>query len=219
MTEEYVGELFSRILKLNYTNHIYVKKALKNAGLCAVALICGYFLHFLFGSEQEKINEVLYAHFCYFFGSGATPVDCLRSAVYYAMHDVIPITVMMFSGYTMLSGICTKAILLLYSAELGFCSAFVYDFLIAEPKISGGIGAFSLFALCKLSAITALIFSAVRSEDFSYKFSEIFGRARHPLTEEKSREYLKTMISTAGYTAILNSIYLVFQSLSNLVPL
>ncbi|MBQ8208343.1 MAG: hypothetical protein IJZ89_06395 [Clostridia bacterium] len=215
MTEEYRNELFSRISRLKYTYHVYVKKTAQLVIICVFSLLCGYFLHFLSLGEKENINAILNEHFCNFF-EGLGAMDCIRAAVSFALTDLIPIMVIMILGYTMISGIGGKIILCLYSLRLGWCGAFIYDFLIGEPVISGGTGAFVLFTLCKFSVLTALIFAALRSEDFSYKFGEIFGKKKHPYTEKQSFEYIKALTSTAGFTALINTIYLIFQSLSDL---
>lgn len=218
MTEEYRSKLISRISRLNYTNHIYVKRTALLVLLCVFALFFGYLSHFLFIGDKEGMELIFKAHFCGYFKGMSTP-DSIRAVISFASPDFFAISAIMLLGYTMLSGIAGKLLLFLYSARLGWCLTFLFDFLINDPKINGGTSAFLLFAVCKLIIIVSLIFSALRSEDFSYRFGEIFSKNRHPYIGAQSIAHIKSMASTAGFTALINTIYLIFQSLSGFAPL
>lgn len=218
MNDEYRNLFYSRISKYNCANRLQLKMMIKLCFFCILSLLCGYLIHLLSVNAKEKIYDIMYHHFCYFY-DGTEIFGCIKSTVAFALNDILPILSVAILGYTMLSGFGSKLILFVHGAKIGWCGAFIYDFLITDRCITGSTGAFILFILCKLSVLTALIFASLQSLDFSYKFCEMFGKCRHPFFEKKSIEYIKIMISTAGFTALINTIYLIFQSFSGLTPL
>lgn len=218
MTEEYKNELILRISRLNYTDRIYVKRTLTLCALCLFSLFLGYFMHFLPIGESEGVKRIITSHFCGFF-SGLGLLDSVRAVIDFSLPDLVSVIAVALFGYTMLSGTLGKITLFFIGVKFGFCASILYESLVKSPVIEGGGSAFLLFAVCKTAILTALIFSALRSEDFSFSFGEIFLKSKHPHLSPLSREYVKTTLSTAGFTAIINTVYLVFQSLQGFTPL
>ena len=218
MTEDYRNRLFSRISRLNYTNYTNVKRILLLSLLCIVSITAGYIATLFFGEPTASINLILTSHFCGFF-NGLGTLDCIRAAITFAAPDLAAMLILFVLGYTMLAGFGCKLVILCHCAKLGFCGGLIYEFLIAKPHITGEISAFIMFSICKLSVLTAIIISAIQSEDFSYSYGEIFGKNAHPFRSDRSIKYIKAMISTAGFTALINTIYLIFQSLQSHLPL
>ncbi|MBE6538769.1 MAG: hypothetical protein E7671_04850 [Ruminococcaceae bacterium] len=218
MTEEYKNELISRISKLNYTSNVYIKRTLMLCLVCLFSLFCGYFLHFLPIAEAGEAKTILSSHLCGFFG-GLRALDCIRAVISFTLPDLVSVLAITFFGYTMMSGMLGRLTLFCVGAKFGLCASLFYDLLIKNPIIYNGATAFALFAVCKAVILTALVFSVLRSEDFSYSYTEVFTKNRRPYLSPCSREYLKTMLSTAGFTAIINTIYLVFQSVQGYTPL
>ncbi len=212
MTGEIKDALALRILKFTPKSKIYFGRIIGLVSICLISLFCGYMLHFIFLSEKESIYSVIMSHFGAFYKE-KNFLGCVFATARYALGDMLLISSLAFFGYTMLSSPLCKIALALYSALLGFCGAFVFELLIKDCLLSGGSGAFTLFAVSKLVLITTLIFSTLQSEDFSYRFSDIFRSERHPLLHRESKNHLLTMMSTAGFTAIINTIYLIFMSI------
>ncbi len=212
MTGEIKDALALRILKSTPKSKIYFGRIIGLASICLMGLFFGYMLHFLFLSEKEGIYSVIMSHFGAFYREKSF-LEGIFATARYALGDMLLILCFTFFGYTMLSSPLCKITLALYSAFLGFCGVFVFELLIKDNLLSGGSGAFALFAMSKLILLTALIFSTLQSEDFSYRFSDIFRSERHPLISRESKNYLLSMISTAGFTAIINTVYLIFMSI------
>ncbi len=218
MTEDYKEQFTSRIKKLNFTNHLSVKKALLLCALCLISLSLGFFAEPLIVSDKEKLIPLVISHFCGFF-KGTGTIGAMRSAIAFAFPDMAVILFATVLGYTMLSGILGKITIVWFGARLGFCFKLLYDLLISDPQISSGKTAFILFCVCKLSVCIAVVFSIARSELFSYEFGRIFERCKHPFIERESIIYLKSMASTAGFSILLNIIYLIFQGLQSYTPI
>ncbi len=212
MTSEFKNAIYLRNLKFTPTNKIFLRRMMGFISICMLGLLCGYMIHFLFLSEKENIYSVIFSHFGAFFKEKSF-LQCLFAAARYAIGDMLLISFFAFFGYTMIASPLCKTALALYSALLGWCGAFVFELLIKDDLLSGGSGAFALFAMSKLALLTALVFSAMQSEVFSYRFSDIFRSERHPLFHKESKNHLLTMISTAGFTAIINILYLIFMSI------
>lgn len=212
MTGEYNDALALRILKFTPKSKIILRRIIGLASISLVSLFFGYMLHFLFVFQREEIYSVIVSHFGAFYKEKSFLENVFATARY-SMGDILLISSFAFFGYTMLSSLLSKATLAVYSAILGFCGAFVFELLIKDSMLSGGSGAFTLFATSKLLLLTALIFCTLQSEDFSYVFSDIFRSERHPLMHIQSKRHIITMISTAGFTAIVNTIYLIFMSI------
>ncbi|MBR3967450.1 MAG: hypothetical protein IKJ91_10305 [Clostridia bacterium] len=210
MTGEYKDALALRILKFTPIRKIILGRITKLISICLLGLFCGYMLHFLFGNES--IYPVILTHFGAFFKDKSF-LQCVFAIARYALFDMLFISFIAFFGYTMLSSPLCKAAITIYSAILGWCGAFVFDLLIKDNLMSGGSGAFALFAMSKLAILTALIFCTMQSEDFSYRFSDIFRIERHPFFHRESKIFILTMISTAGFSAIIHTLYLIFMSI------
>ncbi len=212
MTGKYKDALALRILKFTPTSKIFLSRIVGLISICLLGLFCGYMLHFLFLYEKEKIYSVILSHFGAFYREKSF-LGCIFATARYSLGDMLLISAFAFFGYTMLSSPLCKATLALYSTLLGWCGAFVFDLLIKDNLLSGGSGAFALFAVSKMALMTAFIFCTMNSEDFSYRFSDLFRSERHPLFHCESKSFLLSMISTAGFTAIINTLYLIFMSI------
>lgn len=212
MTSEIKDSVALRILKFTPRSKIFLTRAVGPISISLLSIFCGYMLHFLFTSEKEAIYSVILSHFGAFYRDKSF-LESIFVTARYALGDMLLICCFAFFGYTMLSSHLCRIALAVYSAVLGFCGAFVFELLIRDNLLSGGSGAFTLFAMSKLILLTALIFCTLQSEDFSYKFSDIFRSERHPLIHRESKNYLITMMSTSGFTAIVNTIYLIFMSI------
>ncbi|MEE0969816.1 MAG: hypothetical protein U0M06_10640 [Clostridia bacterium] len=220
MTEEYKSRLFSRISKLNYTNYTLLKRTGILICISLISLGVGYISGIFYGGDtaSSNVKDILISHFCGFF-SGLGILDSIRAAISFTLGDIFFILSVLAVGYTMLSAALGKLILIIYSARLGGCIALLYDMLITDPCIENGKSAFALFILAKLSVLCALVFSVIQSEDFSFRFCEIFNKQRFPIKSRESVSYIKTLSSTAGFTALINIIYLIFQSIQKYTPI
>lgn len=212
MTGEINDAIALRILKITPKSKIFLTRVIGLISISLLSLFCGYMLHFLFADEKEDIYSVIMSHFGAFFREKSF-LESIFVTARYALGDMLLISCFAFFGYTMLSSPLCRIALAFYSAVLGFCGAFVFELLIKDNLLSGGSGAFTLFAMSKLILLTALIFCTLKSEDFSYSFSDIFRSERHPLMHRESKNHLITMMSTAGFTAIINTLYLIFMSI------
>ena len=212
MTSEIKDVVALRISKFTSKNKIYFARIVGLLSICLLSLFCGYMLHFLFLFEKESIYSIVSSHFGAFYRE-KNFIKCVFATARYALGDMLLISAFAFFGYTMLSSILSRITLALYSVLVGFCGAFVFDLLIRENLLSGGSGAFTLFAVSKIVILTVCVFCTLQIEDFSYRFSDIFRSERHPLLHRDSKAFLVTMISNAGFTAIINTIYLIFMSI------
>ncbi len=218
MTEEYREALRSRIEKLNYTNYIGRKRIALMLLTVAGAFLCGYLLSFLLLGREKALSEIFTAHFCGMFKEKDIS-DCIRSVIYFCSDDVFSILSIFFWGYSMLSGILGKLAMIIFSAKFGLTTALFWNFLIADPQISGGETGLTLFILCKSAIALAIIFAVITGEDFSYKFCEAYVKRYGFFASDQSAEYCKSMLSTAGFTVIINTLYLIFQNIQGHVPL
>ncbi len=218
MTEEYRDKIILRIKRLNYSGFRYLRRTALPIFICICALLCGFLMSFAIEGASKGAELIFEAHFCCFFEK-LDFLASMRAAVGFALPDFLYVIAFFLFGYTMLSGAAGRLILFLYGVRLGLCIGFIYDYLIVHPHISGGTSAFILFSVCKLIVFIALVFSALRSEDFSYSFAESFLKCRNPYFCPPSVSYLKCMLSSAGFTVLINMIYLIFQSLSDFVTL
>ncbi len=218
MTEEYRSLLISRISKFNFTNYLFLKKAGILSILCILSALAGYFSEIFFLGDTESSFRILTAHFCGFF-SGLGPLDGIRAVIVFASPEIILTAVLALAGYTMLSSVISKLSLVLYSVCFGGSISLLRSFLIEDKSICGGASAFMLFTVSKIFILFSLIFSSVLCEDFSYRFCKIFEKNRHPYRTGSSLEYIGIMSSSAGFTVIINTLYLIFQSIQGFTPL
>lgn len=213
MNGEYRSELISRITKLNCTNKIYIRRLLRSVALVAVFIFLGVLL-FLPFAENEALPNIVARHLCGFYKEQGI-IDCIRSTLSFAAFDFIVIMLMFFTGYTMIARGTGSILLIILCLRGGFICSCMYHFLVDRPIISGGAFAFSLFCLCKLLVLSASIFMFLEAESFSYKYKDMYGKLKSPLTSRESTRYMITAASSAGFTVLINTIYLIFQSLQN----
>ncbi|MGN1047467.1 MAG: hypothetical protein ACI4QZ_02555 [Eubacteriales bacterium] len=206
MTEEYRRQLCARITRLNETDYLYIKRIVKISFLCLFALFCGALVAGLIPCDAETLDALCEAHFCAFF-DGLGPLDAVRSAVRFALPDLLCIFAVAFFGYTMLAFAGSTVCIFFCGARLGYC---FFSLLPAANHIENGTFAFVFFAVCKLLVLIALVFAASEAEGFSYVCRDIYGKRRFALLSEKSVRYIVLMTSTAGFTALINVIYLIF---------
>ncbi|MBR4296547.1 MAG: hypothetical protein IKT56_06920 [Clostridia bacterium] len=212
MTEEYRSELVSRILRLNNTNRLYIKRILFLILFGGVSLICGYFVSIFLPITDSNISVISASHFCGFF-DGLGILDKIRALISFMSPDFWAVFLIMSMGYTMLASGLSKILFFGYTVRLGFCISYLYRFLIVSPNITDGTNAFVLFTVCKLIILIALVFSVIKSEDFSYQYADQFQKSSRPFFGQISMWHIKTTVSTCGFTALINIIYLIFQSL------
>lgn len=212
MTEEYRSELVSRILRLNNTNRLYIKKILWLILFGGVSLICGYFVSILLPVTDSNISIISASHFCGFF-DGLGILDRIRAVISFISPDFLAVFLIMSMGYTMLASGLSKILFFIYTARLGFCLSYLYKFLVVSSNITYGVNAFVLFTVCKLIILIALIFSVITSEKFSYNYADQFQKSSRPFLSQLSIGHIKTAVSTCGFTALINIIYLIFQGL------
>lgn len=211
MTEEYRNQFFSRILKLNYTQGPFILKVAKISLLCVFSLLAGYFLHFAFPADNDS-TALIKEHFSTFFENFQLN-DALSVSVTFTLFDTICILLSALLGFTMLSGVIGKTVVILYSARLGTVVSYIADTLPSAEENGVIITAVVLFVLSKAIILFALVFTEVKSEFFSYEFCEIFKKKRHPFLEKDTTNYLIFSASTAGFAAIINTLYLLFRYL------
>ncbi len=214
MTEEYRNQFFSRILKLNFTQRPFIIKAVKILLICIFSALAGYFLHFAFPAENGA-TTLIKDHFSTFFENFRLK-NAVATAVTFTLFDTACILFTASLGFTMLSGIIGKAVIMLCSARLGTVISYIVDILFYAENGSVGMWAFILFVISKAIVLFALIFTEVKSEFFSYEFCEIFEKKRHPFLEKSTINYLIFSASTAGFTVIINTLYLLFRYLMSI---
>lgn len=218
MTEEYRNELISRISKLNGTSRLYIKRFFITLALCLCAAFLGLLIYLLLPLDIEAEKNFFFSHFCSFFDGGSF-FSAARDILSFSQTDFVFLLLIMLSGYTMVPTVVSRALVLWRSAEIGYITSAIYVFLISENSISFSKGAFALFVLCKVMILLLLIFAALESEDFSYRFSGIFGRTNRPYFSVSSASYLKKLLCVTGFSVIINTLYLIFQAIQNYSPL
>ena len=213
MTEEYRRELISRIQKLNFTNKIFIKRICFRAIFCLCLLFLGILASFLFLNKEAYSLPVVF-HICSFFDS-LNLLQSVRAVICYCANDCLLTLVIFFLGYTMITRGGGKLILAIYSFFSGIALYSVLDVAIFSGAIEGGVSAFVFFLLTKLCIFSVLVFASIKSEDFSYTYRGLCDKIKYPFFSNESKLYIITMLSSVGFTVIINALYLVFQHLCN----
>ena len=218
MTEEYKVKLASRISNMSGTGRIYIKRFFITFALCAASIFLGLLLYLLMPISADTSNDYFMSHFCYMF-DGSSFSAAIKTVIRFARGDFALLIFIMLSGYTMVSGIISRMILFGHSVCLGYLLAAAHVFLISNGNISHAEGAFVLFFVCKLSVLLIHIFSTLESEDFSFRFARVFEKTSRPCFLPLSVNHLKIMLSAAGFSVIINALYLIFQHIQNYTPI
>lgn len=215
MTEEYVSKFTSGLLRYNRTDSFYRKRIYKMSLFCAAGILAGILLEKIFPCKTEDITLIGTSHFSSFF-DGLSPLQFIRACVKYALPDFFSVLITAIFGYTMLACVGGAAVLVLKGARFGYCFC---SLLQISSLMTSGTQAFILFALSKFIVLFALVFVASEAEGFSYVCRDIYGKPPYTLVGEKSHTYIVLSLSAAGFTAIINAIYLVmihFQDITML---
>ena len=212
MTDNYRSELFSRIKKLNFSNMQIVGQAFH------LFLIFFAFFVLFFGAgyiirPDESTKNVVTDFFCTGFAD-KNFFSFLRQAVSFASADFYSALLILISGYTMLSFPISTLCLIFTAAKSGYCFSCLWQILIDPGRLSGGGATFAYFAICKACVLAALIFVTICARDFSYRYSDLYRRSSRPLTSPESANYATVALSGAGFTALINLLFLTFQYIS-----
>ena len=206
MTENYVSAHFAGISRFNGTDFFYLKRTLKMFLFCAAGLAAGIVLASLFPCSETELKALGNAHFCTFF-DGLSAIRCVKNAVRFALADMLSVIITAFFGFTMLACGCSAVMLIFRGAQFGYCFC---SLLPLSHMMTGGARALALFALAKLLILAALVFAASEAEGFSYFFRDSYGKRPRTLKGIIPLRYAVMSASTAGFTVLVNTLYLLF---------